>query len=252
VVSGIYKSQSIPEPSAGSPRPYSPRVFMAKRSGYTGLLFFIVIVGLPIVTIPSLRNRLSERIFVLKAAISGDIMPAAAQVGAGREGFPKEYEDPAPTTFRPYSPAVTENKGYTMIAPGLIAIENRKAPRRLRIPEAPVREVLSEPPLEQKIQSIPTVSKESESEVKFQQGSGEKDAYNLLMRSSPSIAGLVQSGNPSLRFVSWGAAQKGEDVYWVRLRFQSEKTQGEVDYIWEVKLQTSEVIPLSYNAKSVD
>jgi hypothetical protein len=238
-------------PSAASRRPYPPRVSGVGRSGYTGLLLWVVIVGLPIVAIPSLRDRLSERIFVLKTAISGDIMPATAQVGANPGGFPKEFEAPVPAAFGPFSPAASERKTYTMIAPGLIAPETRKVPRRMRILEVPSREALGVL-LEPDTPSAPAVSKEPEPEVQFRQGNSEKDAYTLLMRSSTSIAGLVRGSNPSLRFVSWGAMHKGEDVFWVRLKFQSEETPGEVDYIWEVKVKTSEVIPLSYNAKSVD
>jgi hypothetical protein len=245
VISGIHDSQSGTASSAVW------RVSKAGNGGYAGLLLFVVMVGLPIVAIPSLRDRLSERIFVLKAAISGEIMPATAQVGATPGGVPKEYEAPAPAAFAPFSPASSERKTYTMIAPGLIASETRKIPRRMRILEVPSTESLGLL-LAPETPSAPAVSKESAPDIQFQHGNGEKDAYNLLMRSSTSIAGLVKGSNPSLHFVSWGAVHKGEDVYWVRLKFQTEATPNEVDYIWEVKLQTSEVIPLSYNAKSVD
>jgi hypothetical protein len=247
VASGFHKSQSITAPSEASRRPYPARI----SGGYIGLLLFVTIAGLPMVAIPSLRNRLSERIFVLKTAISGDIMPATAQVGANLGGFPKEYEAPAPAAFRPFSPASSERKTYAMIAPGLIAPETRKVPRRMRILEVPSSEA-SSVLLEPETSSALAVSKKPEPEAQFRQGDGEKDAYTLLMRSSTSIAGLVQGSNPSLHFVSWGALHKGEDVYLVRLKFQSDETPGEVYYIWEVKLKTSEVTPLSYNAKSVD
>jgi hypothetical protein len=251
VFSGIHKSQSMTGQYEASRHPYFPRVSRIGKAGYTGWLLFVVIGGLPIVAIPSLRDRLSERIFTLKAAISGEIMPATAPVGANPGGFPKEYETPEPAAFSPFSPAPGERKTYTLIAPGLIAPEIRKVPKRMRILEVPSGESLGMllPP---ETPAAPAVSKTPDPEIQFRQGTGEKDAYNLLMRSSTSISGLVRGSNPSLHFVSWGAMQKGEDVYWVRLKFQSEETPGEVDYIWEVKLQTSEVIPLSYNAKSVD
>jgi hypothetical protein len=248
VVSGIQKLHSSTGASAAA---HHSRVSLVPKGGYTGLLLFVIIVGLPIVAIPSLRNRLSERIFVLKAALSGDVMPATAQVGANHSVFPKEYEASAPEGFRPFSPALTQKKSYTMIAPGLIAPDTLKVPRRMRIVETPSGKA-PDALLEPEITAAPAVAKESEPEVKFQQGAGEKDAYTLLLRSSTAIAGLVQGSKPSQHFVSWGAARKGEDVYWVRLKFQTEETPGEVDYIWEVKLKTSEVIPLSYNAKSVD
>jgi len=217
--------------------------------------------------IPTLRNRLSERIFVLRGAIGGNIMPVTAQVGGNPEGIPSRYEISVNEASPLFPPAISGSKNYSLIRPGLVAPgsmarssiapellapESRKAPRRLRIPEAPSGEVGSEPAVEPKAHPAPVASKEPDSEVKFQQGNSEKEAYNLLVRSSTSIAGLVQGSNPSLHFISWDAAHKGEDVYWVRLRFQSEGNPGEVDYIWEVKLKTSEVIPLSYNAKSID
>ena len=52
------------------------------------------------------------------------------------------------------------------------------------------------------------------------------------------------------KFLSWDAAGRGEDIYWVRLKFRSEgKT--DIEYIWQVQLQSKQVTPLNYNARSL-
>jgi hypothetical protein len=242
---GIHEFQSV----AQSPDPL--RFFMVRKRVYTGLLLFIILVGMPLLTVPFLRNRLSERIFVLKASITGYVKPAIAHVGANPEGFPKEYEMPAPVPPPIFPLASKGRTAYALIAPGLISLVPDKAPRRSRMPEAPHRIIQNGPPLEPKTQAAEVASEEPESEAQFQQGNGEKDAYNLLLRSDTAIAGLVRGSNPLLHFISWDASHKGDDVYLVRLRFQSEANP-DVVYIWEVKLLTSEVTPLSYNAKSVN
>jgi hypothetical protein len=250
VVSGIHESQSATEPPAPPRHPYPLGFYAIRKRAYTGLLLFIVLVGLPMVAVPHLRNRLSGRIFELKAAISGDMKPAIAQVGANHEGFPKEFEIPVPAGPQiPPLPSV-ERKAYVMIAPGVIAPSIRRVPGKPRIAEMPSTVIQSEPPVEQTLQADPGASQEAQSDIKFQQGGGEKAAYDLLIRSDSTIGGMVKGSNPSLHFKSWDAAHKGEDVYLVRLRFQSDGNP-DAEYIWEVKIQTSEVTPLSYNAKNI-
>jgi hypothetical protein len=89
-----------------------------------------------------------------------------------------------------------------------------------------------------------------ERELKYQSGKAEQDAYDLLLKSNPTVAKMVQGSNPSLKFKSWDAANRGEDTYWVRLKFQSEGNPDE-EYIWQVKVQSNEVTPLSYNARRI-
>ncbi len=90
----------------------------------------------------------------------------------------------------------------------------------------------------------------SGSELKYQKGQIEQQAYDLLLKSNPTVAGMVQGNNPSLHFKSWDAANRGEDTYWVRLKFQSNGNPEE-EYIWQVKIQANQVTPLSYNARSI-
>jgi len=52
-----------------------------------------------------------------------------------------------------------------------------------------------------------------------------------------------------MKFKTWDAANRQDDVYWVRLKFNNEGVESE--YIWQVKLLSQEVSPLSYNAKSI-
>ena len=89
-----------------------------------------------------------------------------------------------------------------------------------------------------------------EPQLKYQKGKAEQDAYDLLLKSIPAVVGLLQGNNPSLKFKSWDAANRGEDIYWVRLKFQSEGN-ADAEYIWQVKLQSNEVTPLNYNARGV-
>ena len=81
----------------------APQHFYKKRNRfYTLLLLFIVVIGLPIVSVPHLRNRLSARIMLLKAAVAGNVKPAVAHVGANQEPFPSEYERPEPPVHQAF------------------------------------------------------------------------------------------------------------------------------------------------------
>jgi hypothetical protein len=112
------------DPAAASRLRHSPRFSVIRKGAYAGLVYFIVIVGLPIITIPSLRNRLSERILVLRKVITGDIKPAFNQVGDNPESISKEPEIPASSATPVHPPAGTGKKGQDTRAPG-----TPKAPR---------------------------------------------------------------------------------------------------------------------------
>jgi hypothetical protein len=60
----------------------------------------------------------------------------------------------------------------------------------------------------------------------------------------------VRGSNPSLIFDSWDALHRGSDVYWVRVQFRL-KDNSVREYIWEVKLDSKEIMPLSYYARAV-
>jgi hypothetical protein len=207
-----------------------------------GLLLFIVIVGLPIVGVPHLRERLSTRIQTLKAAIAGDVSPATLQVGAQHEPFPSEFEEPEP--LAPQPPKLPQmDRVYTL------------TPSRTYTPSAsPQTETADRSATEPSVTFTDEGETESgtpaEPEIEYLQGQAEEDAYNLLLQSNSKVAELVKGGDPSLKFKSWDAARRGDDVFRVRLKFQSEG-HPEAEYIWQVKLQSNEVTPLSYNARTI-
>jgi hypothetical protein len=216
------------------------RLFYAiRRRIYGGLLIFVVVVGLPIVGVPSLRQRLSRRVLAFKSAFSSDIIPAKAAVGENMQPFPAEFERPEPLPPKPLQPPSLDRiytAQFPSNAPPRISSTRKTAPK----PEVAIStENSSEEP--------PSASDE---EPKYQKGEIELSAYDLLIQSNPTVAKMVQGGNPSLHFKSWDAAGRGDDIYWVRLKFKSEGNP-DVEYIWQVKLQSKEVTPLSHNAREI-
>ena len=61
---------------------------------------------------------------------------------------------------------------------------------------------------------------------------------------------MVRGSESSLIFESWDAAYRGDDIYWVRVKFQSEDDAVR-EYIWQVNLDSKEITPLSYHARSI-
>jgi hypothetical protein len=222
--------------------------YRRRHRAYTGLLLFVVVVGLPIVGLPFLRNRLSARILMLKAAMAGEIKPIVAQVGVNREPFPAEYERPEPSAPQAYQ-LPPSDKVFTMKPGGWTKpppVSNRAASKDLKS-ESPLSPDGSEEP---PVQGEAASESSQESALKYQQGAKEQDAYDLLLQSNSTVAGMVHGSNPSLHFASWDAAYRGDDIYWVRLKFQSDDNPDR-EYIWQVKLGSKEIAPLSYYARSI-
>jgi hypothetical protein len=221
------------------------RFYRIRQRASLGLLIFVVVVGLPIVGVPSLRHRLSARVMALKTALSGEIRPATIEVGSNHVPFPAEYENPiSPVPRAPELPQVQNPK---MFSPKSSTVPSRQRSagvtyEKILLPPEKKAET-AEQPLEQTASS-------AESELKYQKGQAEQEAYQLLLQSNPKVAEMVQGSNPSLKFKSWDAANRGEDTYWVRMKFQSEENPDE-EYIWQVKVQSKEVTPLSYKARSI-
>jgi hypothetical protein len=213
------------------------RFYAVRRRFYKGLLIFIVVVGLPIVGVPKLRRRLFQRTMAIKSAISNDTIPARSLVGENKQPFPAEFERLEPPLPK-LPPAPLANR-----------IEDAKRPSRAmpRVSSSQKKE-----PMPEVFISTESPAKETPETVeegpKYQKGPIEQSAYDLLIQSSPAVAKLVQGGNPSLHFVSWDAAGRGDDIYWVRLKFRSEGNP-DIEYIWRVKVQSKEVTPLSHNAR---
>lgn len=202
---------------------------------YFGLLLFVVVVGLPVVGIRSLRHRLATRITILREAWYGGgrsaVPPIVAKVGENPEPLPKEYEIPLQTWGK--GPGTFEIPTPVFRAGGQAA-SAQEAPKP-RAEEAPEQ----------------AESGAGEVTLTYQQGETERQAYDIVLKSNESIAGLVQGKDPSLRFVKWAAARRDEDTYWVDLTFKSGSNGAEAHYIWQVTLSSGRVAPLSALARAL-
>jgi hypothetical protein len=242
----VSEAKEIPITMARKP---DPAMFYRRRQWFSlSLLLFIVIVGLPIVGVPSLRTRLSMRVTAIKAAWAGDRNPSMMDVGANKVPMPAEYQRPEPIIPKP---PVMPNlaKVYTMDSPitspgGSVKGTIVPKVRTMKIP------VAGKIALAEQAASGATAGPSEGSEIKYQRGIAEQSAYDLLLKESPAVAEMIQGKNPALKFKSWDAAGRGEETYWVRLKFQSEGNV-EVEYIWIVKLQSNQVSPLNFNARSI-
>lgn len=222
------------------------RAYDGRRRFYGALLLFIIIVGLPMVMVPSLRSRLAARISAFRDAISGQSGPLVAEMGKEQKPFPEEFERPESTFPGPESPlpmdrVFTESSGERKPQTG--------APPALMTPESADAEVersIAEP-------DAPSADSEaagSENGLDYAQGEVEQEAYGMLLESYPEVGEMIKDGDASMRFLSWGAVKRGEELYWVRLVFQTEENP-EVEYIWQVELESGRVLPLSHNARTI-
>ena len=227
----------------------SSRFYKTRRRVYGSLLFLVIVAGLPMATVPALRHRLIARMHALKTAYAGDKSPVMVQAGENHEPFPAEYERPSlppvANVFKlPAAPVIHD-------APKKEESPARAAPRRtLRIPSVGEALPSTDKGEESNAQRISVPAIDSENQPKYRQGTIEQEAYDMLLKSNPAVAGLAQGNNPSLQFLSWDAAGRGEDLYWVRLKFRSEG-KPDIEYIWQVQLQSKRIIPLNYNARTL-
>jgi hypothetical protein len=202
---------------------------------YMGLLLVVVVIGIPILGIPSLRHRLYTRIHALYEA-TGPLAspPIWAKIGENRHPFPAEFERPV-VTRSPLS------------LPGMIDLTNRVYRPPVTVPPS---DAPGAPAPES--QSLPETSASDEQAApEFKQGKIEQEAYDILLRSSEPIAALVKGSDPSLRFKLWYAAKRSADAFLVDLIFTQVPDNKEVHYIWEVKVSSKEVKPESHNARAL-
>ena len=228
-----------------------PRFYSTRNKVSIALVIFIVVVGLPIIGVPSLRGKLYGRVMALKSAMSGEIKPAMLNAGSNHEPFPAEFERPEPPPPQAALIKANLDKVFTTdgaaINPATAA--GRRAPAKGAKPGvAPVPLGAAAEPAETQppVQS----SAPGENEPKYQRGKAEQDAYDILLKVNPVVAGLIEGKDPSLKFRSWDAAGRGDDVFWVRLKFQAEGIP-DSEYIWQVKVQANQAIPLNYNARNL-
>ncbi len=234
-----------------------PRFYSTRNRVSTILLLFVVVFGLPLIGIPSLRQRLSTRVMSLKTAFSGEIVPATLVAGSNHEPFPAEFERPTPPPPQ-HAPVVANlDRVFTLDgrpaspspSPAPMAVSPRSAKSAKTAAAAePAPASAAAAPVETQAAAQPAAG--GEDELKYQRGKAEQEAYDLLLKLNPAVNNLIQGKDPSLKFKSWDAVNRGDEVYWVRLRFQAEGTP-DAEYIWQVKVQSSQATPLNYNARNL-
>ncbi len=220
---------------------------------YAGLLAFGVVVGVPMVVLPSLRNRLHLRLQVLRDAAESSGRPAVvANIGENKTPFPAEYvravQPVLPVTQIPNVPYPSTSTYRPSQAHPAVSPE-RKPPERRPTSQGSAGAESSKTPAPVLVKDTGEPGDSGSSEPEFRQGKMEQEAYDLLLKSSTAVAGLIGGVNPALKFKSWDAAKISEDMYYVRLTFL--RDNGEAPFIWQVKLQSKQVIPLNFNARSL-
>jgi hypothetical protein len=238
-------------PEAGGKRikAETSRFYSTRRRVYGGLLIFVVAAMVPLASVPSLRNRFVTRIHELKVSFSGETSPVVVQAGENQEPFPAEYERPAPPSVAQMFKIPAEP--VTRDAPAREETQARSAPRRtLRIPKVGEPSQPADGGEESGERGESAATGATEDQPKYRQGIMEQEAYDLLLKSNSAVAELVHGSNPSLKFLLWDAAGRGDDFYWVRLKFRQEG-KPDAEYIWQVQLQAKRIVPLNYNARSL-
>jgi hypothetical protein len=214
---------------------------------YLGLLLFVVIAGLPIVGVPALRHRLQARVETLRSAWQGKspIQPALANVGENRAPFPKEYErtpwkrpEILPKQEAPPRAPVVIKAGGAPAAPVQEATGSGRRPE-LKIPQARANA------------EITAADKAPGTGIERSKGKGEQDAYDLLVTSNQTLAGMIKGSDPALKFRDWSAAPMGQDSYNVRVTFVQTADNAVRTYIWNVKVESKTVTPLSAYAREI-
>jgi len=232
----------------------SSRFYLSRYRFYAALLLFVVVVGVPMLAVPSLRGRLLGRAGRLRAAAAGksNTLPVSAAVGQSALPFPAQYERPVAT--RPQLPQFPP-------IPGLLDLTGNRPPAVAARP--PVR---SAPP---RTESIPTTEPAppgasapaapaggqpeapSSNDPVYQQGPTEKEAYDILLGDSATVRAIADGTYPPLRLKAWAGARRDEDTCWVRLTLAPSSGGAEGEYIWQVKMGAREATPLNFNARTL-
>ena len=238
------------------------RFYQTRFKIMVGLGGFILLVGLPLVGIPKLRHRLHDRVQTLREALGGEPQPKSvtARVGENTTPFPPEFERKVEPLKQPTYGGVIAlpNQVYNASQPYPLPSARTPAPSSSK-PQAAV--AAARPPSKRKVTTpeaepppAETVSSRSaneppSNEPQFRQGAIEKECYDLLLQSSPTVRGMVGGNDPGLRFKDWSAAKMEDESYLVRVNFT--KSGAEETYIWQVKPHTKQVFPLNFNARSL-
>ncbi len=224
------------------------RFYAARRRVYGGLAVFAVAAFVSMALVPAWRARLTGRLAQLAAAVRGDMPAVALNVGENEEPFPAELE--RPSRAAPPLAQGADAREIFSIAP---APRPSPPPRPRTAPAPERRTTLSPAPVlidDAAERAASGGAAPAEGEPRYAAGAMEREAYDLVLKSHPAAAALAAGSDPGLRFLSWGAAPRGNDLYWVRLSFQSEDGE-EMEYIWQVSLGEKKAVPLNYNARSL-
>ncbi len=211
---------------------------------YLGILIFVVVAGLPMIAFPSLRARLHYRVQTLRAAALGEPpapVPVYARIGEHSKPFPKEYEHPV--TRASYLPPLELMK---QAQPYVLQIGGGQATLPV------ISEGTAAPPAQVPAQAgIGQTPPGEDSEPQFRKGENEQAAYEILVNANKTLAGMIQGGDANLKFEDWSAAGMGQDSYYVMVTFIQTADNVVRKYIWDVKLESKEVRPLSAYAMSI-
>lgn len=224
------------------------RVKNARARFYWSLILFIILACLMLLAVPVLRSRLVQRSRDLYGAIWGTRAPVMASVGDRQSAYPEEYERETPT-FPDAGQGIPEDWIFRLPSGGAAKGKNDASS-------------LISPPIESSKTLNPAAgaagkdgsegdsgAAEQGSGIQYATGKAESEAYALLLEKFPKVAALVHGDDSSMQFISWGGSEVQEGVYWVRLIFE---TGGNRDvYVWQVNMESGDVQPLSYNARTV-
>jgi hypothetical protein len=235
-------SERVPISNRKGPAGHS-HAYDGRKRFYSILLLFVVVVGLPLVGLPPLRHRLVTRVVALREAILGKSGPAMANMDEEQIPYPEEFEKPASgesgsgvsLPMDRIFTAKSADSGPLVITPNALITPKSAIDHTASSGTAPEED---------------TGESGSKDAIVYTQGEVEREMYDLVLGAYPRVAEMVKGDDPSLRFQSWGGAKRSEDTYWIRLIFKN-KDDLEVEYIWQVDLQTNQVLPLSYNARNI-
>jgi hypothetical protein len=218
---------------------------------YLALLLFVVIGGLPIVGVSSLRARFHDRIQLLRSAARGERAPqapAAATIGEARDPFPKEYEKPQARPSYMQKFEAPPRAPYRIAIGGEEPAPARKLPGVETSKSKPVNEI-DLPPTLSDVKSA--AASDTGGAPQYRKGKSEQEAYDLVVKANATLAGMIQGADPALKFQDWSALSTGQDSYNVMIAFLQTADNEVRKYIWSVKVATKEVVPLSSYARGI-
>ncbi len=248
-----FSSDNSSRRSASDTQARRPKRQLYHRRLYHGILIFVVIAGLPLIGLPSLRTQLRTRVRILSSAATGQPLPQAPvklNIGENQEPFPREYEHAFAEVRPSYLPKIDApaHSPYRIIIGG----EQAKPPE---VAEAAPKGKPGLPPVSAppagatNAAESPTATAGTDS--KYRKGQSEQEAYDLLLSSNATLAGMVKGSDPTLRFQDWAAADMGQGSYYVMVTFVQTLDNTARKYIWNVKLASKEIVPLSAYAREI-